>query len=82
MSRGGRGQDLRSAARWGFWSGFATLTVYYTIVLIVRRGVRPPGLWLETFGAFATGALGSAWLFLHLRRLERDAERDARSATS
>lgn len=82
MSRGGPGQDLRNAARWGFWSGFATLTVYYTIVLIVRHGVRPPGLWLETLGAFAVGAFGGAWLFLHLRRLERDAERDTGPATS
>ena len=74
MSGGGRGQDLRNATRWGFSSGFATLTVYYTIVLIVRHGLRPPWLWLETLVAFLAGAAMGGWLFLHLRKLEKAVE--------
>jgi hypothetical protein len=72
--RGGAPQDLRRAATWGFWSGTGALTVYYTLALILRRGFRPPDLWLETGIAFVAGAALGAWLFLHLRRLERDAQ--------
>jgi hypothetical protein len=73
-ARGGAPQDLRRAATWGFWSGAGALTVYYTIALILRRGSRPPDLWLETGIAFLVGAALGAWLFLYLRRLERDAQ--------
>ena len=66
--------DLRRAATWGFWSGSGALTVYYTVALILRRGHRPPDLWLETGIAFVIGAALGAWLFLYLRGLEKQAQ--------
>lgn len=72
---GGLLHDLRYAATWGFWSGASVLTLYYALAVILRHGVRPPGLWLETSIAFVAGAAAGVLLFFRLRRLERDAER-------
>jgi hypothetical protein len=78
MSAGGGAlHDLRRAATWGFWSGSGALTVYYTLAVILRHGVRPPDLWLETGIAFVAGAALGSWLFLYLRRLEREAQSPA-----
>ena len=75
MSTGGGAlHDLRGAATWGFWSGSGVLTLYYALAVILRHGVRPPDLWLETGIAFVAGAALSGWLFLYLRRLEREAQ--------
>ena len=79
MSAGGAAlHDLRRAATWGFWSGIGALTVYYTVALILRRGHRPPDLWLETGIAFIVGAALGSWLFLYLRGLEKQAQGSGR----